>query len=138
MNKQRIWNHPLKLCEILFFQKRKRMKLLGLSSNKSYFSFDIFVLKLLLILYPSFFYVEPFQIKNNTWAIIEFGYQTFLFTNKTLTMRTLTISTSNHVLSCLFHKRWKIFTDMKSQLYQSINKQAWTEKSQAFAILSTS
>ena len=47
------------------------MKLLGLSPNKSYFSFDIFVLKLLHILYPSFFYVEPFQIKNNTRAIIE-------------------------------------------------------------------
>ena len=47
------------------------MKLLGLSPNKSYFSFDVIILKLLHLLYPSFFYVEPFQIKNNTWAIIE-------------------------------------------------------------------
>ena len=48
------------------------MKLLGLSPNKSYFSFDVIVLKLLHLLYPSFFfYVKPFQIKNNTRAIIE-------------------------------------------------------------------
>ena len=50
-------------------------------------------------------------------------------------MRTLTISTSNHVLSCLFHKHQKTFTDKKSQLYQSMNKQAWTENSQPFAII---